>query len=131
MGGNKKGSFTEAWVEFERKKVAKRVAAALNNTRIGGKKSDFFASDLWNIKYLHKFKWSDLTQAIGEGAEWTACAWRAPSAQECVAGCACGYAPARRWEGLVCGMGCGTLPFPTPTPTPTPDLPPNQRTRTL
>ena len=65
MGGNKKGSFTEAWVEFEKKKVAKRVAAFLNNTRIGGKKSDFFASDLWNIKYLHKFKWTDLTQAIG------------------------------------------------------------------
>ncbi len=67
MGGNKKGSFTEAWVEFEKKKVAKRVAAFLNNTRIGGKKSDFFASDLWNIKYLHKFKWTDLTQAIGTG----------------------------------------------------------------
>ena len=65
MGGNKKGSFTEAWVEFDKKKIAKRVAESLNNKPIGGKKSDFFASDLWNIRYLHKFKWSDLTEKIG------------------------------------------------------------------
>ena len=76
MGGNKKGNFTEAWVEFEKKKTAKRVAASLNNTPVGGKKSDFYASDLWNMKYLHKFKWSDLTEKIGKRGGGTV--WAAP-----------------------------------------------------
>ena len=40
MGGNKKKKFTEGWVEFEDKSVAKRVAASLNATLIG--KSFFF-----------------------------------------------------------------------------------------
>jgi hypothetical protein len=65
MGGNKKGSFTEAWVEFMNKALAQRVARSLNARPIGGKKSDFFASDLWNMKYLKRFKWSDLTERLG------------------------------------------------------------------
>lgn len=31
----------------------------------GGKKRSMFYYDLWNIKYLSKFKWDDLTQEIG------------------------------------------------------------------
>eukprot|EP00123_Amoebidium_parasiticum_P000862 comp11771_c0_seq1/m.6371 comp11771_c0_seq1/g.6371 ORF comp11771_c0_seq1/g.6371 comp11771_c0_seq1/m.6371 type:complete len:373 (-) comp11771_c0_seq1:96-1214(-) len=64
FGGNKKTKYTEGWVEFADKKVAKRVAAWLNNTNVGGKKSSYYHDDLWNIKYLPKFKWHHLTERI-------------------------------------------------------------------
>lgn len=32
---------------------------------IGGRKRSMFYYDLWNIKYLSKFKWDDLTEEIG------------------------------------------------------------------
>ena len=41
-GGNSKKSFTEGWVEFQDKKVAKLVALSLNNTPIGGKKRNYY-----------------------------------------------------------------------------------------
>ncbi|CAG8582589.1 5333_t:CDS:2 [Ambispora gerdemannii] len=47
-GGNKKKNYTEGWVEFLDKKVAK----------------NFYHDDLWNIKYLPKFKWNHLTEQI-------------------------------------------------------------------
>lgn len=53
-------------MEFERKKVAKAVAESLNATIIGGKKRSFYHDDIWNIKYLPHFKWSHLTEKIGE-----------------------------------------------------------------
>lgn len=31
----------------------------------GGKKRDFYAEDLWNIKYLSGFKWQHLTEKMG------------------------------------------------------------------
>ena len=34
--GKRGRSFSEGWVEFKNKKVAKSVAASLNNTQIGG-----------------------------------------------------------------------------------------------
>jgi ESF2/ABP1 family protein len=64
-GGSKKRQFTEGWVEFEDKKVAKKVAEQLNAQQIGGKKGGFWYDDLWNIKYLSKFKWHHLTEQIG------------------------------------------------------------------
>ncbi|XP_050382670.1 pre-rRNA-processing protein ESF2 [Argentina anserina] len=57
-------SFSEGWVEFKDKRVAKRVAGMLNGEKIGGKKRSVFFHDLWNIKYLSKFKWDDLTGEI-------------------------------------------------------------------
>lgn len=63
-GGNKKQLFSEGWVEFAEKRVAKRIAASLNNTPMGGPKRGFYANDLWNIKYLSKFKWDDLTEKV-------------------------------------------------------------------
>lgn len=60
-GGNRKRSFSEGWIEFEDKRRALKVANALNNTLIGGSHRSFHAHDLWSIKYLHKFKWDDLT----------------------------------------------------------------------
>lgn len=44
--------FTEGWVEFESKKVAKFVAATLNNTQISTRKKSKFFDVMWNIKYL-------------------------------------------------------------------------------
>jgi ESF2/ABP1 family protein len=64
-GGSKKRQFIEGWVEFEDKKVARRVAEMLNAQRMGGRKGDFWYDDLWCIKYLPKFKWHHLTEQIG------------------------------------------------------------------
>jgi ESF2/ABP1 family protein len=63
-GGNRKVNYTEGWIEFSRKKVAKRVAAALNTRKIGGKKGNFYFDDLWNLKYLKGFQWNHLTEKI-------------------------------------------------------------------
>ncbi|KAI8570323.1 hypothetical protein RHMOL_Rhmol01G0025700 [Rhododendron molle] len=63
-GGFRGKEFSEGWVEFSRKSVAKRVAKMLNGEQIGGKKRSIFFYDLWNIKYLSKFKWEDLTEDI-------------------------------------------------------------------
>ncbi|KAG8384897.1 hypothetical protein BUALT_Bualt04G0166000 [Buddleja alternifolia] len=61
-GGFRGQEFSEGWVEFTDKRVAKRVAGMLNGEQIGGKKRSSFYYDLWNIKYLSKFKWDDLTE---------------------------------------------------------------------
>lgn len=69
-GGNKKKSFTDGWVEFTSKKEAKNAASFLNGNIIGGKKGGYYHDDLWNMKYLHGFKWSHLTEQIAaENAE--------------------------------------------------------------
>ena len=65
-GGNTRKNFTEGWVEFEDKKHAKFVAAALNNQPLGGKKTNYYHADIWNIKYLKKFKWEHLTEKNGK-----------------------------------------------------------------
>lgn len=68
-------NYTEGWVEFEDKRMAKRVALAINGTQIGGKRRSAYFEDLWNIKYLPKFKWDHLTEeisyqkAVGAGIE--------------------------------------------------------------
>ncbi|GKA10793.1 pre-rRNA-processing protein ESF2 [Tanacetum coccineum] len=49
---------------FVFKNFAKRVASMLNGEQIGGKKMSQFYYDLWNIKYLSKFKWDHLTEEI-------------------------------------------------------------------
>ncbi|VFQ96855.1 unnamed protein product [Cuscuta campestris] len=56
--------FTEGWVEFTKKSIAKRVAKMLNGQQMGGRKRSSFYYDIWNIKYLSKFKWDDLTEEI-------------------------------------------------------------------
>nr|XP_043621819.1 pre-rRNA-processing protein esf2 [Erigeron canadensis] len=63
-GGFRGQGFTEGWVEFTNKNVAKRVASMLNGEQIGGRKKSSFYYDLWNIKYLSKFKWDHLTEEI-------------------------------------------------------------------
>jgi len=56
--------YTEGWVEYTDKKVAKNVARELNTTPITNDKRSVHYGDLWNIKYLRKFKWSHLTEKI-------------------------------------------------------------------
>ncbi|XP_051806026.1 activator of basal transcription 1 [Acanthochromis polyacanthus] len=56
--------FTEGWVEFRDKRVAKRVAASLHNTPMGTRKRQRFSSDLWCIKYLHRFQWTHLSERL-------------------------------------------------------------------
>lgn len=48
-------NYVEGWVEFKKKKVAKRVAQMLNGTQIGGKRKNPFYDCIWSIKYLHKY----------------------------------------------------------------------------
>jgi len=62
-GGSRKLRYTEGWVEFAKKRIAKQVALSLNGTPIGGKKRhNYFRDDLWNIRYLPKFKWHQLKE---------------------------------------------------------------------
>lgn len=63
-GGAKAQAYSEGWVEFASKSNAKRVANLLNGEQIGGKKRSQFYYDHWNIKYLSKFKWDNLTDEI-------------------------------------------------------------------
>jgi ESF2/ABP1 family protein len=62
----KKAHFTEGWVEFKDKKVARAVAEMLNAQPIGGKKGTRWRDDVWTMKYLPRFKWDMLTEQIGE-----------------------------------------------------------------
>nr|DBA21312.1 TPA: hypothetical protein GDO54_017977 [Pyxicephalus adspersus] len=62
--GSNARDFTEGWVEFRDKRVAKLIAASLNNTPMGTRKKNRFHDDLWNIKYLHRFKWSHLSERL-------------------------------------------------------------------
>ncbi|KAK4202393.1 putative pre-rRNA-processing protein ESF2 [Triangularia verruculosa] len=69
-GGNKKRSYSEGWVEFVKKKDAKKVVDLLNAQTIGGKKSSWYRDDVWAMKYLNGFKWHHLTEQIAaENAE--------------------------------------------------------------
>ncbi|KAI4491293.1 hypothetical protein M0802_010226 [Mischocyttarus mexicanus] len=56
--------FTEGWVEFESKRVAKYVAATLNNNQISTQKKSKFYDGIWNIKYLPRFKWIHLSERL-------------------------------------------------------------------
>ncbi|XP_076629818.1 activator of basal transcription 1 [Colletes latitarsis] len=57
-------SFTEGWIEFESKRVAKYVALALNNKQISTRKKSKFYDVIWNIKYLPRFKWTHLSERL-------------------------------------------------------------------
>jgi ESF2/ABP1 family protein len=61
----KKPHYTEGWVEFKDKKVARSVAEMLNAQPIGGKKGTRWRDDIWTMKYLPRFKWNMLTEHVG------------------------------------------------------------------
>ncbi|OAA68290.1 u3 snornp-associated protein esf2 [Niveomyces insectorum RCEF 264] len=69
-GGNKKRSYADGWVEFVRKRDAKRAVDLLHARTIGGKKGTYYRDDLWSLVYLRGFKWHHLTEQIAtENAE--------------------------------------------------------------
>mmetsp|Transcript_36809 Transcript_36809/g.110399 ORF Transcript_36809/g.110399 Transcript_36809/m.110399 type:complete len:321 (-) Transcript_36809:129-1091(-) len=61
-GGGKR--YVEGWVEFEDKKVARRVGESLNGTPVTNNKRSPHYGDLWCVKYLRKFKWEHLTERV-------------------------------------------------------------------
>ncbi|PWY96971.1 hypothetical protein BCV70DRAFT_213897 [Testicularia cyperi] len=89
-GGSKKkrrgvAHYTEGWVEFLSKKVAKAAAETLNAQPIGGlaasnskksgtgggsnkmgKSSKRFQDDVWTLKYLKGFKWHMLSEQMAQ-----------------------------------------------------------------
>jgi len=64
----KKAHYTEGWVEFKDKKIARSVADMLNAQPIGGKKGTRWHDDVWTMKYLPKFKWNMLTEQVAHEA---------------------------------------------------------------
>ncbi|KAK4880311.1 hypothetical protein RN001_008457 [Aquatica leii] len=56
--------FVEGWVEFERKSIAKKVAALLNNQQVSNRKKSKQYDYTWNIKYLSNFKWTHLHERL-------------------------------------------------------------------
>jgi ESF2/ABP1 family protein len=62
-------NFIEGWVEFKDKKKAKSLAEHLNMREIGGKRKNEYYHEMWNIKYLPKFKWHHLTEHRGKKKE--------------------------------------------------------------
>jgi ESF2/ABP1 family protein len=63
---NSRQLYTEGWIEFESKKVARRCAETLNATAVGGKKGGFYRDDLWNMKYLRGMGWDELMAGVRE-----------------------------------------------------------------
>jgi ESF2/ABP1 family protein len=63
-GGSGSKRYLEGWVEFESKRVAKRVGETLNMTRVTNHKGSANYDDIWNVKYLRGFKWSHLTEKV-------------------------------------------------------------------
>jgi len=64
-GGGAGGKrYTEGWVEFENKAHARLVGERLNNTPITNHKRSVHYGDLWNVKYLRKFRWEHLTEKV-------------------------------------------------------------------
>ncbi|CAD6585513.1 MAG: RNA-binding ATPase activator esf2 [Tremellales sp. Tagirdzhanova-0007] len=57
-------NYTEAWVEFLDKSVAKMVALMLNAEVIGGRKGNRWRDDIWTMKYLSGFKWEMLGEQV-------------------------------------------------------------------
>lgn len=63
-GGTRQKLYTEGWIEFMDKNKAKTLVKMINNTQMDPKKRSYHHEDLWNLKYLPKFKWSHLTERI-------------------------------------------------------------------
>ena len=63
---NSRQLYSEGWIEFASKKVAKQCAEALNAQLIGGKKGSFYRDDLFNMTYLRGMSWEELMAGIRE-----------------------------------------------------------------
>jgi len=63
-GGSSGKRYTEGWIEFASKKIAKLVGSSLNMTPISHHKGNMHHDDVWSVKYLKGFKWSHLTEKV-------------------------------------------------------------------
>jgi ESF2/ABP1 family protein len=61
-GGRKGRLFVDGWAEFEKKIDAKECENQLN-AKVTGLRGRW-ANDIWNIRYLHGFKWVHLEEAL-------------------------------------------------------------------
>ncbi|CAF1114327.1 unnamed protein product [Adineta steineri] len=52
--------YSEGWIEFKSKRDAKLIAKQLNNQQVGGRRRTPWYDEIWNIKYLSKFRWTHL-----------------------------------------------------------------------
>ena len=62
VDGKRVQAYKEGWIEFDDKIYAKLAEYQLNGKPIGGNKKCIYRDELWNLKYLHKFKWNDLVE---------------------------------------------------------------------
>ncbi|GAB1599360.1 activator of basal transcription 1-like [Argonauta hians] len=56
--------YKEGWVEFKEKKHAKRAARLLNGQEVQSRHKSPWAGEVWNIKYLSKFRWRHLGESL-------------------------------------------------------------------
>uniref|UniRef100_A0A183C911 Activator of basal transcription 1 n=1 Tax=Globodera pallida TaxID=36090 RepID=A0A183C911_GLOPA len=63
-GVHRKKRYTEGWVEFKSKKVAKEVTRLLNGRVVGGRRRSAAYDSVWTMKYLHGFKWEHLMEQL-------------------------------------------------------------------
>ena len=64
IDGKKVQAYKEGWIEFDDKIYAKLAEYQLNGKQIGGGRKCPYKDELWNLKYLHKFKWNDLIENL-------------------------------------------------------------------
>ena len=64
IDGKRVQAYKEGWIEFEDKIYAKLAEYQINGKPIGGNKKCIYRDELWNLKYLHKFKWNDLVESM-------------------------------------------------------------------
>ena len=64
VDGKRVQAYKEGWIEFDDKIYAKLAEYQLNGKPIGGNKKCIYRDELWNLKYLHKFKWNDLVEEM-------------------------------------------------------------------
>jgi ESF2/ABP1 family protein len=55
-------AYKEGWIEFLKKRIAKEVAFNLNGTPIQSKRKCQLVGQVWTMKYLHRFKWHNLSE---------------------------------------------------------------------
>lgn len=61
----KRQNYKEGWIEFSDKIMAKLCEYELNGKILGGKKrNNKFREEMWNLKYLNKFKWNHLMEKL-------------------------------------------------------------------
>ncbi|XP_050082956.1 activator of basal transcription 1 [Anopheles aquasalis] len=56
--------YTEAWVEFARRRIAKAVVQQLNAKPISTSRKSVFCDILWSMKYLPHFQWMQLSERL-------------------------------------------------------------------